>query len=60
VIHGDADRVVPVANARLLAARLPRCELRIMEGGGHLAFIEQAERFNAAVLAFLARVEGEG
>jgi pimeloyl-ACP methyl ester carboxylesterase len=57
ILHGDRDRVVPVENARLLAARLPRAEVVLLPGGGHLAFIEQAENFNRAVLAFLARVE---
>ncbi len=59
VVHGEQDQVVPVANAQLLAERLPRAELAILPGGGHLVFIEQAERFNALVLDFLARVEAD-
>jgi pimeloyl-ACP methyl ester carboxylesterase len=55
VIHGDQDRVVPVENGRLLAGRIPGAELHILEGGGHLVFIEQADRFNQLVLDFLAR-----
>lgn len=57
VLHGDADRVVPVENARLLAARLPHAELRIIPGGGHLVFVEQADLFNQTVLDFLSRVD---
>ena len=53
ILHGDADRVVPVQNARLLAERLPHADLRILSGGGHLVFIEQAENFNQAILDFL-------
>ncbi len=53
VVHGDLDRVVPVENARMLAQRLPHAELLVLPGGGHLLFIEQADRFNRAVLDFL-------
>ncbi len=53
ILHGDADRVVPVENAHLLAEQLPYAKLTILPGGGHLVFIEQAERFNQAVMDFL-------
>jgi pimeloyl-ACP methyl ester carboxylesterase len=53
VLHGDQDRVIPVDNARDLASRLSNAELRILTGGGHLAFMEQPESFNRAVLEFL-------
>jgi pimeloyl-ACP methyl ester carboxylesterase len=53
VVAGSADRVLPVANAVLLADRLPRARLRVFEGGGHLVFIEQAEAFNRLVVDFL-------
>jgi pimeloyl-ACP methyl ester carboxylesterase len=57
VLHGDQDHVVPVDNARLLAGRLPRAELRVIPGGGHLAFVEQADAFNEAVLEFLGQID---
>jgi pimeloyl-ACP methyl ester carboxylesterase len=57
VVHGDLDRVVPVGNAGLLAARLPGARLALLPGGGHLAFVEQAELFNRTVLGFLNQVE---
>ncbi len=53
VLHGDQDRVVPVENGYRLAEQLPHAELVILSGGGHLALIEQAERFNRHVLDFL-------
>jgi pimeloyl-ACP methyl ester carboxylesterase len=53
VLHGDRDRVVPVQNGRDLARQLPNADLRILPGGGHLAFIEQPGAFNRAVLEFL-------
>lgn len=58
VCHGDQDRVVPVENGRLLAARIPGARLELFPGGGHLFFIEQADRFNAVVTRFLQGVEG--
>lgn len=53
VIHGSADRTVPVANAERLAARIPGAQLKIIEGAGHLVFIERPEEFNKAVIEFL-------
>lgn len=53
ILHGDQDRVVPFENSYLLAERMPNAELRLLHGGGHLVFIEQADRFNKAVLDFL-------
>ncbi|WP_327050475.1 alpha/beta fold hydrolase [Halomicrococcus gelatinilyticus] len=53
VLHGTDDRVVPVENGRLLAANLPRGELRELEGAPHLAFVEQSRTVNDELLAFL-------
>lgn len=53
VIAGDQDQAVPPENARRLAAKLPHAALALLEGAGHLCFIEQAEAFNQAVLDFL-------
>jgi len=60
VLHGTEDRLVPVANARLLADRIPHAELVLLEGAGHLYHSEQPERADRAVLGFLGRVEAEG
>lgn len=60
VLAGDEDRIVPIENARLLAARVPGAHLEVFPGGGHLFFIEQADRFNQAVLRFLAQVTDPG
>jgi pimeloyl-ACP methyl ester carboxylesterase len=43
VVHGREDRVVPVANAEILAERIPGAELRILDGAGHLYSTEQPE-----------------
>ena len=53
VIHGSEDRYVPPANARALAEAVPGARLRIVEGAGHLVFIERAAEVNREVLAFL-------
>ncbi|GAB3690510.1 3-oxoadipate enol-lactonase [Salinarchaeum chitinilyticum] len=44
LLHGDADRVVPVENGRLLHEKLPDSDLEIVEGGPHLFFIEDPDR----------------
>jgi pimeloyl-ACP methyl ester carboxylesterase len=43
VVHGRHDRIVPVANAEILAERVPRAELRILDDAGHLYSTEQPE-----------------
>ena len=53
VISGDSDAIVPVQNSRNLASRIPGAELRIIEGGSHLFFIERSEEFNRTVIEFL-------
>ena len=42
-MHGRRDRVVPVANAEILAERIPGAELRILDDAGHLYSTEQPE-----------------
>ena len=57
VVHGSADRIVPVENGRVLAARLPNARLVELPGRGHLALLEDADAFNRAVAGFLSEVE---
>jgi 3-oxoadipate enol-lactonase len=42
VVHGLEDRVVPVANAEILAERIPGAELRLLDAG-HLYPTEQPD-----------------
>ena len=53
VVHGALDRMVPVANAHLIAERIPGARLRILEGAGHLYPTERpsADREIAVFLA---------
>jgi pimeloyl-ACP methyl ester carboxylesterase len=53
VIHGSDDQYVPVANAQALAWAIPDAELRVLDGAGHLVFIERAEEVNGEVTSFL-------
>lgn len=53
VAHGDEDGVIPVANARTLAERIPGARLQIYQGAKHIFFVERADEFNADVIAFL-------
>ena len=54
VLSGDADVIVPVQNSRNLAGKIPGAQLKIIEGGSHTFFIEQAHEFNRVVAEFLA------
>jgi 3-oxoadipate enol-lactonase len=53
VVVGDEDRLTPPAMSLQMAERIPGACLTVIEGAGHLSNIEQPERFNRAVLAFL-------
>lgn len=55
VIHGSHDRLVPTANARLVAERIPGAELVIVEGAGHHFYSERPEESAEAILAFLGK-----
>ena len=59
VVHGDADRVVPLSNGQLLARRIPGAELVVLAGRGHVAHLESPGEFNALVEAFLERIEAQ-
>jgi 3-oxoadipate enol-lactonase len=52
IVHGDADRVVPVDNGRRLAKTIPDARFVVFEGAGHLVPVEEAERFNRTLLDF--------
>jgi pimeloyl-ACP methyl ester carboxylesterase len=57
VVAGDDDRVVPVANARLLAARIPDSRLHIIPGAGHLLLLDQPEEVAPVIRKFLLAAE---
>ena len=53
VIAGDDDPLVPVANARMLAERIPNATLEIVAGGGHLLLWDDAENLGRRISSFL-------
>jgi 3-oxoadipate enol-lactonase len=57
VIHGDDDRIVPIANGRSLVARLPNAELVVLSGRGHVPMLEEPGAFSRLVRRFLDRVD---
>ena len=43
VLHGERDAMAPLANARMLASRIPDAELRVVPGAGHAYGLEKPE-----------------
>lgn len=56
VITGDADAIVPHENSFNLSSAIHGARLRIVEGGSHAFFIEQADEFNRAVVEFIEQL----
>ena len=54
VIHGESDRLVPPANARLIAGRIPGATLVLIPHAGHIFLTDQTEAAHRAILGFLA------
>lgn len=54
VLHGDADLMAPVANAHLIAERVPDSRVVVVPGGRHGFFDEFHEAVSADVRRFLA------
>ncbi len=53
VLHGGEDRMTPVQNARLVAARVPGAVLEVVPDGRHGFFVEMADRVTPLVRSFL-------
>jgi pimeloyl-ACP methyl ester carboxylesterase len=54
VVTGDTDTIVPMQNSVNLAAAIADGKLEIIEGGSHMAFVSQADKFNRIVENFLS------
>ena len=52
VVHGRHDRMIPVANAELVAESIPGATLRVLDESGHLYPTEEPE-IDAAIAEFL-------
>lgn len=53
IIHGEDDQLIPVAEAQAMANTIPKAELMIIPGAGHMPNLEKPEIFNDAVRDFL-------
>ncbi len=53
VMSGDRDHIVPLANARILKALIPRADLKIVKGGGHLFAVSRAAQVVPIISRFL-------
>jgi pimeloyl-ACP methyl ester carboxylesterase len=58
ILTGDEDTIVPPGNSQNLAAHIETARLTFIEGGSHMFFIEQPEKFNRIVIDFINQVPG--
>lgn len=54
IVHGRDDRVIPMSNSRRLLDLIPDSQLHVFAECGHWVQIEQTDRFNMLVDAFLS------
>lgn len=54
VLAGDDDPIIPLANGRMMASRIPDGRLHVVEGGGHLFLFTRAEEMAIRITDFLA------
>lgn len=53
IIHGEDDKVWPLANAQLLADKIPNSRLEVLKETATMINIERVEEFNKLVLDFI-------
>jgi 3-oxoadipate enol-lactonase len=54
VVHGTVDQTLPVANGEMIAGLIPGARLELLEGVGHLFFLERPERSAELLRAHVA------
>lgn len=52
VLTGSSDQMMDPENSRLLAQRIPGAKLHVLDGAGHLFFLEQPEEVNRVLQEF--------
>jgi 3-oxoadipate enol-lactonase len=52
VVVGERDVTTPLADARIMADRIPGARLAVIPGAAHLSNMEEPDRFNDIVGAF--------
>lgn len=55
VLVGDEDILIPVRCSEELAAKIPKAELKVLPGCGHVLNFENAKEFNETILKFLEK-----
>ena len=55
VMHGGADGMAPLSNARMLAERIPDAELAVLPGAGHAFLLERPEATHELITEWLDR-----
>jgi pimeloyl-ACP methyl ester carboxylesterase len=55
VVHGEIDRLVPLANGEILASRIPGAELTVVPGANHVLTTDEADQVNKILLDWLDR-----
>lgn len=60
ILAGDDDPIVPLVNARLMAALIPNSRLHVIRGGGHLFLLVQARELAPEIKDFLGHPIGPG
>ena len=55
VVHGEIDRLVPLANGEILADRIPGAELVVVPGANHVLTTDEAEQVNKILLDWFDR-----
>jgi pimeloyl-ACP methyl ester carboxylesterase len=60
VVAGELDFADFLAGAETLASELPQARHVVMDGAGHLAPLDQPERFRELLLGYLAQTESWG
>lgn len=53
VMSGDRDHIVPLANARILKAAIPRADINIVKGGGHLFAVSRVHQVVPIISRYL-------
>jgi pimeloyl-ACP methyl ester carboxylesterase len=56
IVWGENDGIAPLAHGRRLRALIPRSELVVIEGAGHLPMVEKRETFHRICRDFLVGV----
>ena len=55
VLHGEIDRLVPLANGEILAERIPGAELVVVPGANHVLTTDEPEQVAKVLLDWLDR-----